>query len=374
MHTLNIRRLRAPMLPAIVAVLGITALAPAASWMTNSPMLAARQYHTATLLPNGKVLVAGGEVQNAPTNTAELYEPATGIWTQTGSMHANRELHTATLLRNGKVLVAGGRYFDGGNPLPLASAELYEPTTGTWSLTGSLTNPGSGHTATLLADGRLMITGGYDETNNLARTEIYHPATGTWSSAQPLNAARVLHTAALLTNGTVLVTGGIGTAQFMDTTEVFDRFQPAHQYAALSHLACAGRERHTDDGGQEFRGESHRQGDREQQRFKKRPSEDLIDGQDEYDQHDHDTQQQIAEVSQTAREFRFGLTHAQAGRHRTEQSGLAGLHDDDLGLTAAHGGAGEHAILALRQCGLGRQYFRRLLYWEGFACETCFCN
>ena len=86
---------------------------------------------TATLLPNGKVLVAGGI---SAGNSAELYDPATGIWTATGSMTANRYSHTATLLPNGKVLVAGGS----GSAGLLASAELYDPVTGTWTNTGSL--------------------------------------------------------------------------------------------------------------------------------------------------------------------------------------------------------------------------------------------
>ena len=90
----------------------------------------ARSGHTATLLPNGKVLVAGGG-----TNTAELYNPATGTWSPTGSLGITRSLHTATLLSNGKVLVVGG--MQTGN-IFLTSAELYDPVTGTWSPTGSL--------------------------------------------------------------------------------------------------------------------------------------------------------------------------------------------------------------------------------------------
>jgi N-acetylneuraminic acid mutarotase len=183
-------------------------------WSATGSLNAARYGHTATLLENGKVLVAGGgEIidwdETIPLNTAELYDPDTGTWSFTGNLHTAVESHTATLLQNGKVLVLRGR---GG------SAELYDPDTGTWSTIGSLSrNTGFGHTATLLPDGRILIVGGIvegivggeynDRLFNPA--ELYDPSTGTWSSTGPLNRARFSHTATLLPNGKVLVAGGI---------------------------------------------------------------------------------------------------------------------------------------------------------------------
>jgi len=115
----------------------------------------ARYFHTATLLPNGKVLVAGGAIGYTPLASAELYDPATGTWTATESLHTARFFHTATLLPNGKVLVAGGA----GNGY-LASAELYDPATETWTATGSLHTARDLHTATLLPNGKVLVAGG----------------------------------------------------------------------------------------------------------------------------------------------------------------------------------------------------------------------
>src|SRR5205814_742837 len=114
-------------------------------WTATSSMTTPRYYHTATLLPNGRVLVAGG-CSNGVHARAELYDPATGLWTATGQMTTAREGHTATLLPNGTVLVAGGA--KGGVDGILASAELYDPGTGLWTATGSMTSPRFGLTAT----------------------------------------------------------------------------------------------------------------------------------------------------------------------------------------------------------------------------------
>src|SRR5512140_26592 len=125
-------------------------------------MHAARGHHTATLLPDGRVLIAGG--YDEPTTClagAELYDPATGSFTVTGSLANARASHTATLLPSGKVLVTGGISFGpAGGPPYLASAELYDPATGTFAPTGAMATPRSGHTATLLQDGRVLIVGG----------------------------------------------------------------------------------------------------------------------------------------------------------------------------------------------------------------------
>jgi len=187
-------------------------------WSTTREMGAGRKCHTATLLPNGKVLVVGGQCDRWANHlaSAELYDPATGTWSSTGSLAQPRGLHTATLLPNGKVLVVGGG-FDRGAALD--SAELYDPATGTWFSTGSLSKARLGHTATLLPDGKVLVAGGgaidgYNE--SLDSAELYDPATGTWSSTGSLRFPRYLHTATLLSDGSVFVMGGIISASFSE--------------------------------------------------------------------------------------------------------------------------------------------------------------
>src|SRR5439155_118139 len=126
-----------PLAPALAAVaLNLLMTQSVGAWVTVGSMKPARTSHTATLLPNGKVLVAGGFAASGATNSAEVYDPASGTWTITGTMTTPREYHTATLLPNGQVAVAGGTNYNSGC---LASAELYDPTTGTWTGTGSMT-------------------------------------------------------------------------------------------------------------------------------------------------------------------------------------------------------------------------------------------
>ena len=182
-----------------------------------------RTYHTATLLPNGKVLVAGGANGDwffIATKSAELYDPATGTWTPTGNLNKPRALHTATLLPNGKVLVAGGIDWDEGGPI-YDSAELYDPDTGIWSATGSLTTARSDHTATLLASGKVLVAGGlllnrdYFVTNS---AELYDPSTGNWSTTGSLSTTRHGQTATRLPDGEVLVAGGSSTNNASNTT------------------------------------------------------------------------------------------------------------------------------------------------------------
>jgi hypothetical protein len=137
-------------------------------------MNTARERHTATLLPDGRVVVAGGySLSGGYLASAEAYDPSTGAWSPTGSLNAARSEHTATLLPNGYVLVVGGYNGD-----YLASAELYDPVSGAWSTTGDLNTGRSEHTATLLPDGRLLVAGGWDGINTLASAEVYDRGLG----------------------------------------------------------------------------------------------------------------------------------------------------------------------------------------------------
>ena len=199
----------------------------------NTGSLATARVHTATLLPNGKVLVAGGENAAADLASAELYDPASGTWTTTGSLVNSRSQHTATLLPNGKVLVAGG-LGDGG---PLASAELYDPASGTWTATGSLATARDGHTATLLPNGKVLVAGGFNG-SYFASAELYDPVSGTWTATGSLATARSLHSATLLPNGKVLVAGGLGAGDVaLASAELYD---PASgTWTATGSLATA---------------------------------------------------------------------------------------------------------------------------------------
>ena len=142
-------------------------------------------------------------------SSAELYDPATGSWSSTGSLGTARDVHTATLLPSGKVLIAGGVYYGGDGGSALNSAELYDPATGTWSNTGGLNTGRYLHTATLLPSGKVLVVGGYkDFSGYLSSAELYDPATGTWRATGSLDTARYGHTATLLPSGKVLVAAG----------------------------------------------------------------------------------------------------------------------------------------------------------------------
>ncbi len=200
------------------------------TWSSTGSMHIPRVYQSATLLPSGKVLVAGGyffsrkpHLHAVDQKSAELYSPATGTWTYTGSMATARHSHSATLLQNGQVLVAGGCCDSTGNDI--AGAELYNPANGTWAATGSMAGPREDHIAVLLNDGRVLVAGGGNtSTSATAAAELYDPASGTWTVTGSMHVARQDFAAVLLNDGRVLVAGGEGcfTCAATATAEVYD--------------------------------------------------------------------------------------------------------------------------------------------------------
>jgi len=204
------------------------------SWSLTSPMRIDRLDHAATLLPDGRVLVSGGatfEYAVGNTLSAELYDPSTGKWTLAAPMNVWRTGHQATLLKNGMVLVTGGdRRYGPGNITP--TAELYDPATNSWTLTGDMANVRTRHTATLMDDGRVLVAGGYNFPGApgfayVRDAEIYDASTGAFTSAGAMNDARSYHTATLLNDGSVLVTGGFNNQDdprgvTLRSAEIFD--------------------------------------------------------------------------------------------------------------------------------------------------------
>jgi N-acetylneuraminic acid mutarotase len=244
-------------------------------WATTGTMVASRYDHSATLLSDGTVLVAGGQsesVAGQALSSAEIYNPRTAIWMATGGMASARTGHTATLLAGGRVLVTGGNAktavgptlpttetydphaprttatIDTGKPraqftatllpsgmvlvtggiyappsrLARSSAELYNTTSGVWTTTGAMHEARASQTATLLRDGRVLVTGGFNSTGILDSAEIYDPRSGSWAATGRLHVARAYHTATLLPDGTVLVVGGLGqTGSALPSAEVY---------------------------------------------------------------------------------------------------------------------------------------------------------
>jgi hypothetical protein len=197
---------------------------------STGSMTVSRYSHTASRLLDGRVLVAGGfDFDFIQLASAELYNPATGTWTNAGSLTSPLVGHTSTVLPNGKVLVAGGIWFSGGyGPLTTSRVQQYDPANGSWTYPGSLAQPRYGHTATLLPSGKVLAAGGTyldSLTGNLILTnaELFSPATGTWSSTGGFGTKRTGHTATLLPNGKILAVGGQGTNNsILTSAELYD--------------------------------------------------------------------------------------------------------------------------------------------------------
>jgi hypothetical protein len=211
---------------------------PPGKFVATGSMTVGRDSHTATLLLGGRVLIAGGSGSDA-ARSAELYDPVTGTFKKAGSLNHGRVDHTATLLKDGRVLIAGGiGWADGRDTDGLAFAELYDPATGKFSPTGSMTEPRVFQTATLLLDGRVLITGGRDG-EPVATAELYDPSTGTFSAVGRMTRARMFHTATLLQDGRVLIAGGIGDS----SAELYDpatrTFSPTGPMATINGFHVA---------------------------------------------------------------------------------------------------------------------------------------
>jgi hypothetical protein len=211
------------------------------TWQPTGNMLEARFAHSATLLPNGKVLVAGGNTvrsaqSNRAMNTVELYDPATGVWSPVEPMTDARFGHGAVRLASGKVLVSGGIVTAGrGLYAPMALCELYDPATGKWMPTGNLAVMRKSHQTTLLADGKVLVTGGDGrglvewvyEPYSQSTTEIYDPAAGTWSRAGDMGFGRSHHRDVRLASGKVLMVGGTDDGTFDVGYRNAELFDPA---------------------------------------------------------------------------------------------------------------------------------------------------
>jgi outer membrane protein assembly factor BamB len=189
---------------------------------TMTPMGDARRDHSGILLQDGTVLVAGGQTTaGAYIRSCEIYNPSTGIWTLTDSLAVCRGGHVAVRLHNGKVMVSAGLGAAGF----LKSCEIYDPVTGTWSLTDTLNGIRQSHAVTVLQDGRLLSTGGcYYGTGMqyLASCDIYDTVTSDWIACNPMSIGKYWHTATLMTDGRVLVAGGRDSTGFTSDCEVFD--------------------------------------------------------------------------------------------------------------------------------------------------------
>src|SRR5437016_4749327 len=209
----------------LALTLGIASPASAqapGTWAPIADLNQPRAEHTATLLANGTVLISGGrDAADQPLASAEIYDPATGGFTLRASpLPAPVWGHTATRLGDGTVVIAGGTG-DGG--LPVAAAQLFDPATDTFTALDPMSTPRARQTATLLRDGRVVVIGGTDGSKPLASLEVYDPTTRTFSRASSaLVLARQDHTATLLPDGRVLVAGGSNNSGALNFAELYD--------------------------------------------------------------------------------------------------------------------------------------------------------
>lgn len=200
-------------------------------WAAAGDMATARASHAVVAFSDGRVLVTGGLGPNRDAvASAEMYSPSTGLWAPIEAMSEPRVGHTATLLPDGRVLVAGGiasvpDQGSGDSDAALATAELYDPATGEWSQTGEMAEGRVNHTASLMIGGNVVVTGGAREVGptgleefgaTLASAEIYERSAGAWTSIETMNSSRSNHASVVLRSGIVMAVGGwIGGGRFM---------------------------------------------------------------------------------------------------------------------------------------------------------------
>lgn len=206
-------------------------------WLAAGSPANARDYHSATGLNDGKVLLAGGHNWTGELASSELYDPVTDAFSPAGTLSSTRRNHTATRLPNGKVLIAGGATSIGAPPWTvfLASTELYDPATNTFGPAGAMISDRAFHTATLLRNGKVLIAGGMGTSGTTATAELYDPGTDRFSPIPPMGAARASPSATLLSNGKVLIAGGRAAA-VLASAELYDpasnTFSPAGPMSA----------------------------------------------------------------------------------------------------------------------------------------------
>jgi N-acetylneuraminic acid mutarotase len=200
-------------------------------WSRMTDMLQARTYAMAVALADGSVLVAGGSRDGQPLDTAERYFPAAGTWVAAGRLNLPRTQGTLTLLGDGRVLAAGGGIEGAPGWSTTASAEIFDPTTSTWTLAAPMSVARGRHTATLLDDGEVLVAGGattyYGDTGDVTSSaEIYDPQANAWRATAPMSEPRYVHAAGRLRDGRVLVAGGWYSPSNSDpshkTAEIYD--------------------------------------------------------------------------------------------------------------------------------------------------------
>lgn len=213
------------------------------TWAITGSLNTGRLGHTATLLPNGEVLVAGGESSGGTIlASAELYNPATGKWTTTGNMANARMSHTATLMPNGEVLVVGGVGIMNPQAPCLASAELYNPATGQWKTTGSMNTARFGQGMALLQNSQVLVAGGdicwgYSGGSSPgASAELFDPSSGTWKTTGSLN-ANLVSPMTLLQDGRALLGNELYTPSTGRWSLTSNMQEPYHMSLAAVLLA-----------------------------------------------------------------------------------------------------------------------------------------
>ena len=195
----------------------------AQSWTLTESMSEERGGHIAIVLPAGKILVAGGRTLRKDTETdeltviyhhsVELYDHASGQWSSGEDMIESRWNSTATLMKDGRVLLSGGEDSNGS----LSTSEIYDPVTGLWSATGRMLNPRSGHSAVLLSDGKVLVVGGAGD-----KVEIFDPQKGIWSAVSSLSQRMTRQGMVLMENGQIITAGGFGSTGPVSTSELYD--------------------------------------------------------------------------------------------------------------------------------------------------------